>query len=82
MSNDHARELGRILHRNEEWLRRLGTVNGKLTAKMTEVTLVIANFKQDVAKPEIDAHRSFLTCWDPKQRCEEVIVGKILADFP
>ncbi len=60
----------------------LGTVNGKLTARITEVTLVTANFKRDVTRPEIDAHRSFLTRWDPKKRCVEVIVGKILADFP
>ena len=54
----------------------LGTINGKLNASM------VANFKRDVAKPEIDTRRSFLTRWDPKKQCVEVIVGEIPVDFP
>ena len=54
----------------------LGVVNCKLTAKM------IANFKRDIAKPEIDAARSFLTRWNPKTQQVETVVGEIPPDYP
>ena len=54
----------------------LGVVNCKVTPRM------IANFKSDIARPEIDAARSFLTRWNLKHRCVEAVVGQIPSDFP
>ena len=42
----------------------------------------VGNFKRDVARPEIDATRSFLTRWNPKTRQVETVVGQIPPDFP
>lgn len=37
---------------------------------------VIAQFKQDLQHPEVDATQSFLTRWNPKRRRVEMVVGK------
>lgn len=53
----------------------LGAINSKLTRKM------IASFRRDVAKPEMDGQRCYLTRWNPKKRCIETVIGRIPKDF-
>lgn len=74
--------FGAYMLAQQNGVSALGVVNCKLTPRMTEVTLVIANFKHDVMEPGIDATRSFLTRWNPKRRCVETVVGQIPSDFP
>lgn len=54
----------------------LGVVNRKLTTKM------VANFKRDMAKREMNARCSFLTRWNPRRKRVEEVVGNIPSDFP
>jgi ribosomal protein S27AE len=68
--------FGAYLLAQQNGVSVLGVVNCKLTPRM------IANFKRDIARPEIDAARSFLTRWNPKHRCVEAVVGQIPSDFP
>ena len=74
--------FGAYMLAQQNGVSALGVVNCKLTARMTEVTLVIADFKRDIAKPEIDATRSFLTRWNPKTQQVETVVGEIPPDYP
>jgi hypothetical protein len=68
--------FGAYMLAQQNGVSALGVVNCKLTARM------IANFKRDIAKPEMDAARSFLTRWNPKTQQVETVVGEILPDFP
>ncbi len=42
----------------------------------------IARFKKDLTHPAIDAAHSFLTRWNPKCHCVEMVVGKFPRDIP
>jgi predicted RNA-binding Zn-ribbon protein involved in translation (DUF1610 family) len=53
---------------------------GALTRPLSE--RVIAQFKQNLKHPEVDAPRSFLTRWNPKLHCVEMVVGKFPRNFP
>lgn len=68
--------VGAYMLAQQNGVSALGVVNGKLTARM------IANFKRDIAKPEIDAARSFLTRWNPKTQQVETVVGEIPPNYP
>jgi len=68
--------FGAYMLAQQNGVSALGIVNGKLTARM------IANFKRDIAKPEIDAARSFLTRWNPKTQQVETVIGEIPPDYP
>jgi len=67
--------LGAYMLAQQNGVSALGVVNCKLTARM------IANFKRDIAKPEMDAARSFLTRWNPKTQQVETVVGQIPPDW-
>lgn len=47
----------------------LGAIKLKLTPKM------IASFKREMTKPELDAQRCFLTRWNSMRNCIEVLIG-------
>ena len=49
----------------------VGSVNCRVTVK------IIANFKRDLGKPDVNSARSYLTRWNPKRRCIEVVVGRL-----
>lgn len=67
--------FGAYMLAQQNGVSALGIVNCELTARM------IANFKRDVAKPGIDAARSFLTRWNPQSHQVEIVVGQIPPDF-
>jgi ribosomal protein S27AE len=67
--------FGAYMLAQQNGVSALGVVNCKLTAKM------IVNFKRDIAKPEMDAARSFLTRWNPKTQQVETVVGQIPPDL-
>ena len=49
----------------------VGAASRALTLRM------IADFRRDTARPEIDATRSYLTRWNARRRRVEVIVGQL-----
>ncbi len=54
----------------------LGTINCQFTER------VIARFKREMAKPEMDSQRCLLTRWDPKRKGVETVIGRIPKEFP
>lgn len=67
--------FGAYMLAQQNGVSALGVVNGKLTARM------IAHFKRDIAKPDMDAARSFLTRWNLQSHRVEVVVGQIPPDL-
>jgi hypothetical protein len=43
---------------------------------------IIGRFKKSLRRPGIDAKRSFLSHWNPKRRCVEMVVGKFPRGLP
>ena len=68
-----VKHVGRGAYRLE--LKKGGAVVGSVNCRVTPK--MIANFKRDLANPKIDLARCYLTRWNPKRRCVEVVVGTL-----
>ena len=68
--------LGAYLLKRHRGVSEIGALHRLLTPR------AIARFKKNLKQPGIDATHSFLTRWNPKRRCIEMVVGKFPRDLP
>ncbi len=68
--------LGAYMLKRRSGISEIGALHRPLTSQ------AVARFKKDLKHPGIDVAHSFLTRWNPKCRCIEMVVGKFPRDLP
>lgn len=68
--------MGAYLLKGRNGVSEIGALNRPLTEH------VIAQFKQNLRHPDVDAAHSFLTRWNPRSRRVEIVVGKFPRNLP
>lgn len=67
---------GAYLLKHRQGVSEIGALHRPLTER------VIAQFKQNLKHPKVDAAHSFLTRWNPKRHRIDMVVGKFPRDLP
>lgn len=68
--------MGAYMLKGRNGVSEIGALSRPLTKR------VIAQFKQNLKHPEVDAAHSFLTRWNPKSRRVETVVGTFPRNLP
>lgn len=67
---------GAYLLKHRNGVSEIGALQRALTAQ------TIIRFKQVLKQPGIDAKHSFITSWNAKRQCIEMVVGKVPRGLP
>jgi hypothetical protein len=68
--------MGAYMLKGRNGVSEIGALNRLLTEHF------IAQFKQNLRHPDVDAAHSFLTRWNPRSRRVEIVVGKFPRNLP